>query len=409
MTFTSSLPPGSLDLYAIEAARSRIADAIAVSPCVRSRTLSALLDCDLYLKQETVHVTGSFKERGARNRLLLLTTEERARGVITASAGNHAQGVAFHASLLGVGATIVMPVTTPLVKVTATRGFGAEVILSGENYDAAAEHAQQLCQQRNLTYVHPFDDDAVIAGQGTIGLELLDQVRDLDAVVVPVGGGGLLAGVALAIKNVNPRVLIYAVETAAVPRLTRALEVGAPVTVDARKTIADGIAARRIAQRTLDVAMRYVDGVACVDDEEIAAAILLLMEREKTVAEGAGAAALAAIMCKRFELSGKRVIAIVSGGNIDVNMISRIIDRGLSKTGRLMRVRVIISDVPGTLASLLAVIAAQKANVLRVHHDRITSPAPIGQTIVDLLLEVRGPDHIAEVERAIGDTGLKLA
>lgn len=412
MSTTTSAPPSEtqqLDLYAVEAARARIANAVAVSPCPRSRTLSALLDCDLYLKLENTHVTGSFKERGARNRLLLLTPEQARGGVITASAGNHAQGVAFHASLLSIRATIVMPVTTPLVKVSATRGFGAEVILFGETYDEAAGHARELCDQRALTYVHPFDDDAVIAGQGTIGLEIMDQIRDVDAVVVPVGGGGLIAGVALAIQTINPKIAILGVETAAVPRLTRALEAKAPVTVDARKTIADGIAARRIAQRTLDVATRYVDAVALVDDEEIAAAILMLIECEKTVAEGAGAAALAAIMCKRFSLSGKRVVAIVSGGNIDVNMISRIIDRGLSKSGRLMRVRVVISDVPGTLASLLAVIAMQKANVLRVHHDRITSPAPIGQTVVELMLEVRGAEHIAQVEQAIIHSGLKLS
>ncbi len=405
---TTSAPPASLDLYAIEAARARIADAVIVTPCPRSRSLSKLLDCELFLKMETVHVTGSFKERGARNRLLLLSPAEARNGVITASAGNHAQGVAYHASQLSIAATIVMPVTTPLVKVTATRGFGAEVILFGETYDEAAAHAREVCAQRGLIYVHPFDDDAVIAGQGTIGLELLDQVRDIDAVVVPVGGGGLVAGVALAIKSVRPNIAVYGVETAAVPRLTRALEAGAPITVDARRTIADGIAARRIAQRTLDVATRHVDAVAVVDDEEIAAAILMLIEREKTVAEGAGAAALAAIMCKRFSLQGKRVIAIVSGGNIDVNMISRIIDRGLSKSGRLMRVRVTVSDVPGSLAALLAVIAAQKANVLRVHHDRITAPTPIGQTTVELQLEVRGVDHIAEVERAIIGAGWNL-
>lgn len=399
----------TLDLSHIEAARTRIADAVAVSPCARSRTLSALLGVDLFLKLENVHVTGSFKERGARNKLLQLTHAEKFAGVITASAGNHAQGVAFHAEQLGIRATIVMPVTTPLVKVSATRGFGAEVILFGEGYDDAASHARLLCTQRALTYVHPFDDDAVIAGQGTIGLELLDQVPRLDAVVVPIGGGGLIAGVSLALKSVNPKIQIYGVETTAVPRMTRALASRVPIVVEAHKTIADGIAARCVAQRTLNIAMRHVDAVALVDDEEIAAAILMLIEREKTVAEGAGAASLAAIMCKRFPLDGKRVVALISGGNIDVNMISRIIDRGLSKSGRLMRVRVIIGDVPGSLASLLMVIAGQNANVLGVQHDRITTRAPIGQTTVELMLEVRGPDHIAAVEEAIVGAGLTLA
>lgn len=399
----------AIDLSHIEAARERIKSAVAVSPCARSRALSTLLGVDLYLKLENVHATGSFKERGARNKLLQLTDAESAAGVITASAGNHAQGVAFHAQQLGIAATIVMPVTTPLIKVSATRSFGAEVILAGENYDAAATHAREICRQRLLTYVHPFDDDAVIAGQGTLGLELLEQVPELDAVVVPIGGGGLIAGVALAIKSINPKIQLYGVETAAVPRMTRALANQAPVIVDARKTIADGIAARCVAQRTLNIAMRYVDQVALVDDEEIAAAILMLIEREKTVAEGAGAAALAAVMCDRFALKGKRVAAIVTGGNIDVNMISRIIDRGLSKTGRIMRVRVIISDVPGTLASVLNVIASQNANVLRVHHDRVTSSAPIGQTTVELMLEVRGPDHIRSVESALTHAGLTLA
>jgi len=399
----------TIDLSHIEEARGRIADSIAVSPCARSRSLSALLNVDLYLKMENVHVTGSFKERGARNRLLLLTSQQARDGVITASAGNHAQGLAFHAQQLGVQATIVMPVTTPLVKVSATRSFGAHVILAGEGYDDAAAHARRLCDASELTYVHPFDDDAVIAGQGTIGLELLDQVQHLDAVVVPIGGGGLIAGLSIALKSINPKIKIYGVETAAVPRMTRALERRTPVMVDAHKTIADGIAARCVAQRTLNIAMRHVDAVALVDDEEIAAAILTLIEREKTVSEGAGAASLAAIMSKRFPVEGQRVVAVITGGNIDANMISRIIDRGLSKSGRLMRVRVIIGDVPGTLASLLIVIADQNANVLGVQHDRISARAGIGQTTVELMLEVRGPDHIAEVEAAIVGAGFQLA
>ncbi len=396
---------GVISLQDIRLARERLKDAVCGTPCSRSQRLSQRTGCELYLKLESLQHTGSFKERGARNKLLSLSDAERAAGVIAASAGNHAQGVAYHAQLLGIEATIVMPLSTALVKVSATRGYGAQVVLIGDNYDEACAEALRLRDQRGLSLVHAFDDDAVIAGQGTIGLELLEQVPGLQAVVVPVGGGGLISGIATAIKEQRPDIAVYGVQTRLVPSMQRALEVGAATQVPARRTIADGIAVRCASDRTLSLVRRYVDEVVLVEEAEIAEAILLLLEAEKTVAEGAGATALAAVLEERLPIQGKRVALLVSGGNIDVNVLSRIIDRGLVKSGRAMRVRVLIPDVPGSLAALLSSIAACQANVLEVHHDRIGARSEVGQTEVELVLETRSFEHIAEVQLAVRAAG----
>jgi threonine dehydratase len=392
----------------IEAARERMGDAIYMSPCAHSLTLSELTGCKLFLKLENLQMTGSFKERGACNKLLLLSEKERAAGVIAASAGNHAQGVAYHARRLKIAATIVMPQTTPLVKVSATKSFGANVVLHGSNYDEAYAEAMRIGAEHGYAFIHPFDDDDVIAGQGTIGLELVEQNPYLDAVVIAVGGGGLAAGVALAIKETNPRIKIYGVETKAMASMKASLAAGKPVTVDAKKTIAEGIAVKTVGVKTLELCQRYMDDLVLVDEEEIAEAILLLLEKEKTVAEGAGAAALAALVHKRLPVAGKKVAAIVCGGNIDVNVISRIIERGLVKSGRLMRLIVTVPDVPGSLARLLSVVGDTGGNIQQVQHDRNAARVELGQTVVEIDLETKGFEHAAELRAAISSAGFTL-
>lgn len=393
----------------IVAARARIAGSIVETPCAFSRPLGDRTSASLHLKLENLQRTGSFKARGASNKLLLLDEASRRKGIVAASAGNHAQGVAYAASRLGIDACIVMPKSTPLVKVSATRGYGARVELTGLGYDDAFERALEIAGNEGRVLVHPFDDEAVIAGQGTVGLEILEQVPDLEAVVVPVGGGGLLGGIACAIKSLRPEVAVYGVEAKAMASMAAALAAHGPVTLPAARTIADGIAVRTVGVLTQALSARYVDGVVHVDDEEIAEAILALLEGEKTVAEGAGAAALAAVLHDRLPLAGKRVVVVISGGNIDVNVVSRIVDRGLVKSGRLMRCRVTLPDVPGALARLLAAIGERSANVLQVHHDRLAARVGLGQAAVDLVLETRGFEHVAEVEGAITGAGFTLS
>ncbi len=359
----------------------------------------------MYVKLENLQMTGSFKERGAANLLLQLSPEERRRGVVAASAGNHGLAVAFHAARLGISARIVMPEWAPLAKVTAARRHGADVVLHGDNFDEAYARAREIEAAHRLVFVHPFDDPRVIAGQGTIGLELLAQVGGLDAVLVPVGGGGLLGGVGLAVKTARDAVQVIGVQSREVPAMASALEAGSRVMVPAATTIADGIAVRRVGEHTFDLARRHADRVVTVTEEEIANAILLLLEIEKTVVEGAGAVALAALANRRVALEGRTVALIVSGGNIDVNVIARIIERGLVKDGRLVRLRVRLRDRPGALARLTALVAEARANVLRIEHDRAFSPAPVGESEVELTLETSGPAQIEAIKRHLAEAG----
>ena len=394
-----------IELSDIQAARVRIKDRVRRTPCDPSPWLTEATGARVHLKLENLQLTGSFKERGALNRLLLLSEPERRRGVIAASAGNHAQGVAYHAQQLGIECTIVMPRTTPLVKVSSTRHYAARVVLHGDDYAAAYAHALELGRAQNNVLLHSFDDPAIVAGQGTIGLELLEQVPNLEAVVVAVGGGGLIGGIALAIKESRPAVEVYGVEAAVMPAMQRALAAGAPVAVTGHRTIADGIAVAAVGQLPLEIAARYLDGVVSVDEEEVAEAILVLLERAKTSAEGAGAAPLAALLARRLELEGKVVAVVIGGGNIDVNVLSRIIDRGLIKSGRLKRFSVLLPDVPGALARLLSLLADAEANVLQVRHDRHRTMLELGQASVELEVETRGFEHIAEIERALEEAG----
>lgn len=393
----------------IEEARTRIDEFILRSPCAKSEWFSNLTGARTFFKLENLQMTGSFKERGALNKILTLTPEERSRGVIAASAGNHAQGVAFHAGRLGIPATIVMPDHTPLIKVENTRSFGARVILSGGNFDEAYAEALRVQEREGLTFVHPFDDHMIIAGQGTIGLELLEQIPDLETVIVPVGGGGLISGIAVALKESRPGIKVIGVQTAALPSMKRSLEAGEPITVPPGRTLADGIAVKKPGSLTLRYVRKYVDDIVLVSEEEIANAILLLLEREKSVAEGAGAAAVAALLNGKVPSAvGTRTAMVVSGGNIDVNVISRVIDKGLVKEGRLVRLVIQIEDRPGGLARLLALVAEYAANVMEVHHDRAFGKSTFGNTEVEITLETRGRAHIEDLKIGLERAGYSV-
>jgi len=407
-TFTT-VDARMISLSEIQSALARIRKSIPVSPCTRSETFSELTGNSIYLKLENRQRTGAYKERGALNKLLSLTEEESSQGVIAASAGNHAQAVAYHATKLGISSRIVMPLATPLIKVSATRGYGGDVVLHGANYDEAYDEALRVSVQDRLTFVHAFNDDAVIAGQGTLGPELLEQHPDLEAVIVPIGGGGLIGGVGCALKETNPRIQVIGVQPARLPSVKVAVAQGSPVTLPAAVTIADGIAVRRAGERTLPLVQKYVDEIVTVEEEEIANAVLLLLEREKILAEGAGAAALAALVNRRIPMikngAAKKVAVIVSGGNIDVTLLARIIERGLVKDGRLVRLRVHLPDYPGALHRLTGILAQHRANIVETSYDRAYHNVNLGDTAIDITMETRGPDHIAELISALGANG----
>ncbi len=398
----------SITLQDVLAARERLRNAVYLSPCTRSETLSRLTGLEVSLKLENLQMTGSFKERGALNRIATLTPEQAAKGVIAASAGNHAQGVAYHATRRGIRAVIVMPLTTPLVKVTATRGFGAEVVLHGANYDEACAEALRLCNEQGMTFIHPFDDPLVMAGQGTIGLELLEQVDGLEAVVVPIGGGGLIGGIACAVKESRPSVKVIGVQTARLPSMKQALYERHPVTLDPSTTIADGIAVRRAGDVTYPVVAQYVDEIVTVEEDEIASAILTLLEREKTLAEGAGATALAAILQGKTSLpKGTRTAVLVCGGNIDVTLLSRIIERGLVQDGRLIRLRITLLDKPGALTELTTLIASHRVNIVDTLYNRAYYGVNLGDTTIDITMETRGREQVAELLAAMTAAGYR--
>ena len=400
----------AIGLDDVLAARERLRDQVYFSPCPRSEMLSKLTGQQVYLKLENLQMTGSFKERGALNRLSLLTKEEVARGVVAASAGNHAQGVAYHSTRLGIRSIIVMPLATPLVKVTATREFGAEVVLHGANYDEACTEALRLCESEGMVFVHPFDDPAVMAGQGTIGLEMMEQIASLEAVIVPIGGGGLVGGIACAIKETNPNIRVIGVEPARLPSMIDAIAAHEPVTIDASTTIADGIAVRRAGTITYPVVEQYVDEIVTVEEDEISSAILILLEREKTLAEGAGAAALAALLQGKTSLSnrkGVRVGVLVSGGNIDVTLLARIIERGLVQDGRMILLRIHLLDKPGALAELTRLIAAHRVNIVNTLYNRAYYGVNLGDTAIDITLETRGREQVAELLTALTEAGYR--
>ncbi len=392
----------------VEEARERIQNRIYFSPFPCSETISRLTGNRVFFKLENLQMTGSFKERGALNRLLTLTPDEAKRGVIAASAGNHGMALAFHSQRLNISATIVMPLHAPLIKVSRVRHDGAQTVLHGTDYDAAFTEAHRLAQEKGLTFIHAFNDPWVVAGQGTIGLELYEQNPDLDAVVVPVGGGGLIAGIGLVLKTLNPKIQIIGVQAEAVPSMKAALEKGHPIRLPPAMTIADGIAVREVGETPFALAKNYIDEIVTVSEGEIANAVLLLLETEKTVAEGAAAASLAAVISKKTALANRNVGVVISGGNIDMNLISRIIEKGLIQDGRLSRLSVVISDRPGALARLTHRIAELGVNILQIGQTRGFGEVAINETEVELILETTGPDHIARLREGLRKDGFRI-
>ena len=390
------------------AARERIAKHIYVTPLEHSSEFSRTLGNQIYHKLENLQVTGSFKIRGGLNAIFSLSDEERAKGVVAASAGNHAQGVAYGAQVVGLPATIVMPVGTPLVKLSSVRRFGAEVIQTGENYDEAAAYAAEIAAERGAHLIHPFDDRAVIAGQGTLALEVLEQLPDIDAILVPVGGGGLISGVGSVIKAKAPRVQVIGVQAVGAASMARSLAAGEIRRLEHPLTIADGIRVAAPGALTFETARDVVDQIVTVDDDEIANAVLMLIERDKSVVEGAGATPLAAMLHDHVGLRGKKVVLVLSGGNIDVNVLSRIIERGLVKTGRLIRLTLTLPDRPGALAKVTGYLAELGANVLQVAHDRAFSHARLDETTVEFALETRGEAHAATVMEGLENAGYSV-
>ncbi|HXE54885.1 MAG TPA: threonine ammonia-lyase [Tepidisphaeraceae bacterium] len=395
-------------LETIHAAEKRIRSEIYHSPCPYSLLLSRLCGCEIYCKLDHLQVTGSFKERGARNKLLSLSDEQKRCGVIAASAGNHALGVAYHAQTLGIPVTVIMPKWAPIVKVTNCRGFGAQVILEGENLGESLEVARKLATEKGLTFVHGFDDPDIISGQGTMGLEILQDVPDVDAVIVPVGGGGLIAGVGIAIKSLRPQTRIIGVEPQAAPTLRRSLDAGCPVRVTPRPTLADGLAVSQVGDLCFDIARNVIDDLVLVDEVQLATSVLKLLELEKTVVEGAGASPLAAALERKDSLAGKKVVLCLCGGNIDMTVISRIIERGLAAEGRLCRILASISDRAGSLAQFLTLIASTGASIKEVTHDRNFGPADVSRVGVSAILETRDFDHIREVHDALRANGIEF-
>jgi len=398
-----------LTLDDVIAARRRIAGGIYESPCVESIPLSKLTGAHIFCKLDYLQRTGSFKERGARNALLLLADEARKRGVIAASAGNHAQGVAYHGSLLGIPVTVVMPKFAAFIKVTNCRQLGARVILHGADLTEARAHAEAIAAQEGLTFIHPFDNADVMAGQGTMGLEIVEQTPDLDAVVVPVGGGGLLAGVGTVVKALKPHARVIGVEPVHAACFTAALAAGGPVSVPLSPTLADGLAVALLGTRPFETLRHVVDEVVTVDEATIALAILRLIELEKSVVEGAGAAPLAAFLAGKLDhLKGKRVVLALCGGNIDLTMLDRVIEVGLVADGRLTRFTVSIADRPGGLARLAEVIASTGASIKEIVHDRAFSGPDLSAVRVICVVETTGRDHVVELHRALAQASLQV-
>jgi threonine dehydratase len=396
----ASAPPpvhnrAMLELHDIQAAAGRLAGHVLDTPFVESRTISQLTGCQVFLKFENLQYTASFKERGACNKLAQLSADERARGVIAMSAGNHAQGVAYHAQRLGLRAVIVMPRFTPGVKVERTRGFGAEVVLHGDTLDESRSHARELAQQQGLVFVHPYDDEAIVAGQGTLALEMLREQPDLDTLVIAIGGGGLIAGIATAAKAIRPDIRIVGVQTERFPAMVNAIQ-GTHLP-QGSSTIAEGIAVGTPGVITEAIVRQKLDELLLVDEGDIEQAIVMLLEIEKTLVEGAGAAGLAALLKHPQRFAGQRVGLVLCGGNIDPMLLASIIERGMVRAGRLARIQVNARDVPGNLARITATVADAGANIDEVHHQRAFTLLAAQNVAIELVLQTRGREHIAQV------------
>ena len=390
----------------VRAAAERIAGRITRTPMIHAEKLSLITGARIWLKLENLQYTGAFKERGALNKLLLMSAQDRARGVIAASAGNHAQGLARHAQLLGVPAVIVMPVTTPDVKVRQTRALGAEVVLTGHDFDEAKAAAAQIEQERGLIFVHPFDDPDVIAGQGTLALEMLEDGPEFDAMIVPIGGGGLIAGMALAVKNASPKTQVLGVQAALFPSMANAMDGGARAT--GGNTLAEGIAVKEAGALTREIVRDIVDDIVLVDERTLERALSLLMMEQKLLVEGAGAAGLAAILSEPERYKGKTIGLVLCGGNIDARLLSMILMRDLARSGRLARLRVQLLDMPGQLVKVASIIAGQDGNVIDVGHHRTYSDLPAKMTCMDVTIDTQGQDHLDRIIRNLREEGYEV-
>lgn len=395
-----------LDINKIYEARERIKDIIVDTPFSYAPYLSEIAECEVYLKKENLQVTGAFKIRGAYNKIASLTDEQRACGVIAASAGNHAQGVALSASKFNIRAVIVMPESTPLTKINGVKHFGAEVILHGTNYDEAYAYARSYGEKNSLTFVHPFEDEEVIAGQGTVALDILDKCEDLDAVIIPVGGGGLISGMASAFKAINPKIEVIGVSAKGAPALKNSYDLKKAVDSTSVRTIADGIAVRDTSEITLRHILQTVDKFISVDDEEIASAILFLLEKQKLVVEGAGAVGVASLLHHKLEhLKGKKVAVVLSGGNMDVTLLSVIIEKGLLKSGRKMNITVTLIDKPGSLMRFTQILQELNANIVHISYDRTSISLDYGDANVTVHMETKGDEHQQEIRRILKKEG----
>jgi threonine dehydratase len=383
----------------IRAAGRTIAGAVIRTPLVAAPRLSEILGCELYLKLENQQYTGSFKDRGALNKLTSLTPEQAKFGVIAMSAGNHAQGVAYHARRLGIPATIVMPEFAPFTKVERTKDLGARVVLTGETLDASAIAAREIAEKENLTFVHPYDDPMIVAGQGTIGFEMLEDQPGLDTIVVPIGGGGIISGIAIAAKSVNPEIEMIGVEAELFPSMYQAVHGQAPSA--GGQTLADGIAVKNPGELTRAIIKELVSDILLVDESEIEAAVHALAEQQKIVAEGAGAAGVAALMKARERFAGRKVGAVICGGNIDVRLLSWVLTRGLVRDGRMVRLRIGIVDRPGVLAKVAQLIGETGGNIIEVYHQRLFHDVPAKQADVDAVIETRNAEHVREITAAL--------
>jgi len=393
-----------LNMDMIYAAQTTLRDVARVTPLYAAQKLNE----NLYLKAENLQVTGAFKLRGAYYKISTLTEEEKERGIIACSAGNHAQGVAYSATKRGIKSTICMPANAPISKIEATKKYGAEVELVEGVYDDAAVKAAQLAEEKGYTFIHPFDDANVIAGQGTIALEIIQQLPETDQILVPIGGGGLISGVAYAVKHIKPSCKVIGVQANGAPSMLNSIKEGAIEELESVSTIADGIAVKKPGNITYEVCKEYVDEIVTVSDDEIASAILALMETQKTVAEGAGAVSVAAAMYEKVKTENKKTVCIISGGNIDVNILSRVITKGLTKSGRIAEITTKIQDTPGQMVKLLGVIAESGANLLSINHNREDKDSEVNACIVSMVLETRDAAHIETIEKMLKENGYSV-
>ena len=395
-----------ITLSKIVQAKKRISNVVTQTSFGYAPLLSEVTHTNVYLKKENLQLTGAFKIRGAYNKIATLNDEDKVKGVIAASAGNHAQGVAYSAKEFGIKAIIVMPEATPLLKVTGTRDLGAEVILHGDNFDEAYKYAREYSAQHGITFIHPFEDEEVIAGQGTIAIEMLDEINDLDIVVVPIGGGGLISGIASAIKQLDPRIKVIGVTAKGAPAMYKSFHDKKVFNSKSVRTIADGIAVRDVSQSNLNHILECVDDIVQVDDEEVANAILFLLERQKLVVEGAGAVSVAAIMHKKFKFTKETKIGVVlSGGNIDVQMLSVIIEKGLIKSHRKMKLLITLIDKPGALMKLTDILQTANANIIEIDYDRTSTKLSYGDAKITMVLETKGKKHQDEIRKLLVEEG----